>query len=170
MKKFQLFLASFLGMFTLIFPAAAQAVCPACTVAVAGGLGISRWLGIDDTIAGLWIGALTVSMGLWLAVWMENKKWQIPYKNTLSVALFFVLMGSVLYLANVIGMPGNSLWGVDKIVLGILVGAGVFRFTAWLDKWLKANNDGQVYVYYQKVILPVFFLSVASFIFYQITV
>jgi len=24
------------------------AICPVCTVAVAGGVGLSRWLGIDD--------------------------------------------------------------------------------------------------------------------------
>ena len=34
----------------------AQAVCPVCIVAVGAGLGLSEYLGIDDTIAGVWIG------------------------------------------------------------------------------------------------------------------
>lgn len=37
--------------------AKAQAVCPVCTVAVGTGVGLSRWLGVDDTITGLWLGA-----------------------------------------------------------------------------------------------------------------
>jgi len=46
----------------LLFAKKALAVCPICTVAVATGIGFSRWLGIDDTITGLWIGGLTVSL------------------------------------------------------------------------------------------------------------
>jgi hypothetical protein len=33
-------------------------VCPVCTIAVAGGVGLCRYLGIDDLISGSWIGAL----------------------------------------------------------------------------------------------------------------
>ena len=46
----------------LLFAKKALAVCPICTVAAATGIGFSRWLGIDDTITGLWIGGLTVSL------------------------------------------------------------------------------------------------------------
>ncbi|MBU2577676.1 hypothetical protein KKA69_02480 [Patescibacteria group bacterium] len=44
-----------------------EAVYPVCTITVGAGLGISRWLGIDDSIPGLWIGGLILSSGLWLA-------------------------------------------------------------------------------------------------------
>ena len=42
----------------LISSRVAHAVCPVCTVAVGAGLGLAEWLGIDDSISGLWIGAL----------------------------------------------------------------------------------------------------------------
>ena len=41
----------------LFFAIPAKAICPVCTVAVGAGIGLSRWLGIDDSITGLWIGA-----------------------------------------------------------------------------------------------------------------
>jgi hypothetical protein len=37
-------------------------VCPVCTIAVAGGVGLCRYLGIDDLISGAWIGALLFSL------------------------------------------------------------------------------------------------------------
>jgi len=63
----------------LVFPAKVYAVCPICTVAVGAGLGISRWLGIDDSVTGLWIGGLILSSGLWLADWIGKKGWRVPY-------------------------------------------------------------------------------------------
>lgn len=39
---------------SLIFAKKALAVCPICTVAVGAGVGLSRCLGIDDSITGLW--------------------------------------------------------------------------------------------------------------------
>lgn len=157
----------FLFLFGLVKPT--LAVCPVCTVAVGAGLGISRFLGIDDVIAGIWIGGLIVSSGLWFSSWLSNKNWRIPYADFVSVLIFYLFVIPPLYWAGMIGIKGNTLWGIDKIILGIFVGSLVFIFGVWLDKFLKKKNNGKVYVYYQKVIIPVFLLSVASFIFYLIT-
>lgn len=148
----------------------AHAVCPICAVAVGAGLGISRYLGIDDTVTGVWIGGLILSSGLWLSGWIERKGWRVPYKEIFSVAFFFLLVIPPLYWMKMIGLSGNTLWGVDKILLGTIIGSIVFLLGVWLDKWLRIVNGGQVYVYYQKVIIPVFLLSVTSFVLYLITV
>ncbi|HRZ29924.1 MAG TPA: hypothetical protein P5052_04275 [Candidatus Paceibacterota bacterium] len=37
----------------LSIPFTSQAVCPVCTVAIASGVGLCRYLGIDDLISGL---------------------------------------------------------------------------------------------------------------------
>ncbi len=145
------------------------AVCPVCTLAVGTGLGISRWLGIDDTIAGIWLGGLLISSALWLASWFEQKKWKIPYKETVSIGLILLFLIPSLRWAKILGLPNNRLWGIDKIVLGLMIGSLVFLGSWWLDKWLRKTNNNQVYIYYQKVILPVFALSIVSFIFYLIT-
>ena len=41
----------------------ALALCPVCAIAVGAGIGVSRWLGVDDTITGVWVGGLIVSFG-----------------------------------------------------------------------------------------------------------
>lgn len=146
-----------------------HAVCPVCTVAVGAGLGISRWLGIDDSVTGIWIGGLVLSSGLWLADWIGKKGWKVPYKETVSVGLFFLFIIPPLYWVKMIGLSGNTLWGVDKVLLGTVIGSAVFLSGVWLDKWLRTTNNDRVYVYYQKVIIPVFLLSIASFVFYLIT-
>lgn len=147
----------------------AQAVCPICTVAVAGGLGISRWIGIDDLVMGIWIGGLILSSGFWMADWASKKSWRIPYPKILSILLMVLFVVPPLYMAKMIGLPGNTLWAIDKILLGTAVGSGLFYAGMKLDKWLRTNNEGKVYIYYQKVIAPVFFLTIGSVIFFLIT-
>lgn len=145
------------------------AVCPVCTVAVAGGVGLSRWLGIDDTISGLWIGGLIASMGLWLADLLKKKYTSFLLKP-LAILLVFLLVVPALYLGKMIGLPANTLWGIDKLILGILSGMGFFAIGNQLDLWLRKTNNGKVYIYYQKVILPVLLLSLMSVIFYLLIV
>ncbi|PIU03715.1 hypothetical protein COT44_01735 [Candidatus Shapirobacteria bacterium CG08_land_8_20_14_0_20_39_18] len=59
----------------------AFAFCPVCTVAVGAGVGLSRWLGINDTITGLWIGGLTVSISAWTLNWLATKNKTFPYQK-----------------------------------------------------------------------------------------
>ena len=166
MKKFILFL-SLLALFT--FPTPAHAVCPVCTVAVAAGLGISRWIGIDDSVTGVWIGGLILSSGLWLADWIGKRGWKIPYPKLLSVLLMALFVIPPLYWSKMIGLPGNILWGIDKVLLGTAIGSLVFLLGVGIDKWLRTTNGSKVYIYYQKVIVPVFLLALTSLLFYLIT-
>jgi hypothetical protein len=166
MKKL-LPLLSLLVIFS--FPTPANAVCPVCTVAVGAGLGLCRFLGIDDTVSGIWIGGLILSSGLWLADWIGKRKWNVPHKEVISVLLFYLFVIPPLYWAKMIGLSGNTLWGIDKTILGIFVGSMLFIFSVWTDKFLRSKNNGVVYIYYQKVILPILYLTIASFIFYLIT-
>ena len=166
MKK----LLPLLSLFVLfVFPTPAYAVCPVCTVAVAAGLGISRWIGIDDSVTGIWIGGLILSSGLWMADWVRKKGWKVPYPEVLSTFLMFVFVIPPLYWSHMIGLAGNSLWGMDKVSLGTIVGSFVFLLGVGIDKYLRTTNNGKIYVYYQKVIVPVFLLSLFSFVFYSIT-
>jgi len=73
MKKFTYYFLIIFGGIIQALPA--KAVCPVCTVAVGAGLGFSRYLGIDDTISGIWIGGLMVSISFWTIDWMKTKKW-----------------------------------------------------------------------------------------------
>lgn len=147
----------------------AQAVCPICTVAVAGGLGISRWLGIDDAVTGVWIGGLVLSSAFWLSDFIRKKNWKIPYPDLVSIVIFYLLVIPPLYWANYIGLPNNSLWGVDKVLLGTILGSVAFLSGMGIDKGLRKINDDKQFVYFQKVIMPVFMLTLISFGLFLIT-
>ncbi len=166
MKKL-LSLFSLLAIFA--FPTPVHAVCPVCTVTVGIGLGISRWIGIDDTVSGVWVGGLILSSGLWMADWVRKRDWKIRYPEILSIVLMVLFVIPPLYWSKMIGLPGNTLWGIDKILLGTIFGSFIFLLGVAFDKWLRTLNNGKVYVYFQKVIVPVFLLSLTSYIFYLIT-
>jgi hypothetical protein len=141
----------------------AQAVvCPVCVVAVTGGLGISRWIGIDDFISAIWIGGLCLSVTAW--TWSYLKKKQKLNAVTGFFVLFLVYFSALvpLYKFNFINIPGNTLWNLDKIILGVIVGTIVFWLGAFTHSWLKKKNEGKVYFPFQRVALPVGFLLLAS--------
>ncbi|KKU63742.1 MAG: hypothetical protein UX88_C0023G0019 [Candidatus Woesebacteria bacterium GW2011_GWC2_47_16] len=81
MKKLLVFLSPIIF---LLSPKTALAVCPVCTVAVGAGLGVSRWLGIDDSVSGIWVGGLVVSLSFWFADWLTKKNLKILKKWSIS--------------------------------------------------------------------------------------
>ncbi|MBM3256374.1 MAG: hypothetical protein FJZ04_02810 [Candidatus Moranbacteria bacterium] len=151
---------------SFFLPFAAEAVCPACTVVVAGGLGISRWIGIDDFISAIWIGGLCLSVTAWS--WSFLKKKQKLNAVTGFAVLFLVYFFALipLYKLNFINLPGNRLWGVDKIILGVTAGTIVFWLGAFIHSKLKKRNEGKVYFPFQKVAVPAGLLLVVSLGYY----
>lgn len=153
--------------FLFVYKVNAYAICPICTIAVGAGLGLSRWLGIDDIISGLWVGALILSSSFWLNDFL-SKKYKITNKTkALSIMFMYLIVIVPLYYGKILGHnPNNILLRIDKLLLGIIVGSFVFTFGVYLNKYLKSINNDKVYFYYQKVIIPVFLLAITSIIFY----
>lgn len=146
-------------------------MCPVCTVTVVAGLSLSRLLGIDDAVTSLWIGAFILSFSFIAIDWIEKKWPKIKIKRfTVPViALMYALVLIPLYLSHSIGVPGNTLWGIDKIVLGTVIGSILFTFGAWADKKVRALRGKQIFKF-QKVVFPVIVLILASTVMYFITV
>lgn len=152
----------------LLIAKTSYAVCPVCVVAVGAGVGLSRWLGVDDTITGIWIGGLTLSIALWSVDWLKRKNIHFPGRKILIVIAYYVLIYVSLIWTNVIGHPLNKLWGHDKLLLGIIVGSIFFLFGNILYTTLKKRNNDHAYFPFQKVAMPVSALIIASIIFYFI--
>jgi hypothetical protein len=145
-------------------------ICPVCTIAVAGGVELSRWLGVDDTISGVWIGGLVVSISLWLIIWLKNKNINFRWLSGLILVLFYAATFLSLYLMKMIWIENcQKLWGYDKLLVGIVFGSLGFAAGAGLNNFLKKLNGNKVYFPFQKVVLPILFLVVLSVIFYYIT-
>ena len=158
----------FLILSGLLFYQAALAVCPVCTMGAIAGVGLCRWLGIDDLITGAWVGGLLFSSLLWFWYWLVKKKPIIKNTKTgwlITLAWYGVVIFP-LYFAGIIGHPYNKIWGIDKLLFGIIAGTIVFASAVRFSSYLKKKNQGKVYFPYQKVIVPIGFLAVASVILY----
>jgi hypothetical protein len=142
-------------------------MCPVCAVAVGVGLGLSRWLRIDDAISGLWIGALIVSLSFILANW--TKKYLAVPVNVLAFLYFIVLLLTTfipLSYLQIIGNPFNTFLGIDKLMFGTGAGIIVFLCSLFIHEAIKHRHHNKVYFPFQKVIIPVDMLLLASLIMY----
>jgi len=143
-------------------------VCPVCTIAVAGGVGLCRYLGIDDLISGAWIGALLFSLFLWTIEWLNKRKIKFLFRKPLVFIFWYGLTIFPLMKIGIIGHPQNKFLGIDKLVFGIFSGTIVFLFSILFENYLRKKNQGKAYFKFQKVLIPVLFLIILSLIFWQI--
>jgi len=149
----------------------AQAVCPVCVVAVGAGLGLSEYLGIDDTIAGLWVGGLLVAITIWTINWFNKKNWHLGNKDIRDIVITLAYYGLTiwpLWSQDLIGHPYNRFWGIDKLILGI--GLGSLSFLAaslWYNRIKKRR--GHALFPFQKVVMPLGALVILSLLFYFLT-
>lgn len=162
MKKIFLFIATILF---LTLPANVLAVCPACIVAEGVGIGVLRWLGIDDIIVGIWIGAMCISMVLWLnnLLIKRNKK----YFAQLPILIVLIYLPNLWFLDKA-GLLNNfrPIFGINRLLIGTVYGSIIVFIALFIDNYLRMKNNGKVKFYYQKIIIPISLLTAASLIFF----
>jgi hypothetical protein len=162
MKKIIL---SVLGIFV---PKMSFAMCPICTIAVGSGVGLARYIGIDDVVTGIWVGALLASTSMWIVVWLTKKHWSFKYQTPVIYGLMY---GSTLWVLRVkeimFGLP-NLFMGIDKIFFGLLVGTIVFLVPA-LSYKARKDRGGMALFPFEKVVVPVSSVTIVSIIFYFLT-
>lgn len=175
MKKAIRFILTFfaLNIYYLIHTTSAYAVCPVCTVAVGAGLGLARYLGVDDTVSGIWIGGLILSSSFWLADWAKKRKFNflqpiITHLTLLTAVLMYIVVFLPLWLGKTIGHPFNTVFGIDKLIFGTILGSVAFLLAIFLDKKLRKIYGHQFFVY-QKVVFPVSLLIILSLSAYFLT-
>lgn len=165
-KKNILFSLSALSIFT---PIKSFALCPVCTVAIAGGLGLSRWLKVDDTISGIWIGALIASSIYWTINVLNRRKINFFARDFVISFAYYALILLPLYYSDIIGHPFNMIWGLDKLIVGTIFGSIIFILSAGFYSWLKKNNNGRAHFPFEKIVISLSSLAVISLIFFLIT-
>lgn len=165
-SKKLIFLSLLLAGFFSAGSVFAQPVCPICVVAIAGGLGFSRWLGVDDLVSSVWIGAFLLTLVIWTVHWLKKKNWDFKYSGVISFLFYYVFTFWGLYWAGIAGHPLNVILGIDKIIFGSITGTIVLALSLYLHAYLKTKNDGKSFFPYQRVAVPVLALLLASLIFY----
>lgn len=143
-------------------------MCPVCTIGVAVGVGLSRYLKIDDLISGIWIGALVIYLTLWTLVWLTKKNFNKAISFFISFIFWYALTLIPLRVYNIIGHPLNKIFGIDKLLFGIILGSLFLPVGLGLSELIKKNNNDKVLFPFQKVIIPIFILVFISFVIYLI--
>jgi hypothetical protein len=154
-----------LAALALFLSTTASAVCPMCTVLVGAGVGAMRMMGVDDTISGMWYGAFIVSSILWTLDWLEKKHIRFGLRKMTVTLLYYVLFVGPLYWFNIIA-HSPSVYFMDRFSLGIVLGGLIFLAAVWSDRYLRRINDGKHVVAFQKVIVPIIYLTIASIVSY----
>lgn len=148
-----------------VFSMPVKAVCPVCTLAVGGGVLLSRYLGVDDLIIGIWVGGLLISLGLWFSTFIKKtffkgQEWLLVVFLWLSTAIGFKEAGFI-------GNPFCKLFGYDKLLLGMISGSVAFLLgfgSDFLLRKINKKNPGKALFSYQKVVLPVIFLVLSTLV------
>jgi hypothetical protein len=155
-----------IGIAFLALPKLTFAVCPVCTVAVGAGLGLAEYFGIDDSISGLWIGALIVSMSLWTINWLDGKNIRFKGRKILIFLAYYAIIILPLYWKGKIGHPLNRLCGIDKLLFGIILGSILFSAGVLFHNYIRKRNGNISYFKGQKIVFGVAPLVIASIILY----
>jgi hypothetical protein len=134
-------------------------------MAVGVGVGLSRYLGIDDLISGAWIGGLVMSLTIWTINWLNKRNIRFLFRKILVLIIFYLLVLLPLFLSGMIGHPYNKFLGIDKLVFGILSGSFIFLASFFFHNFLKNKNRGKSFFPFQRVVIPISFLLFLSLIF-----
>jgi len=149
----------------------AMAHCPLCTAATVLGVGITRSFGLDDSIVGIFAGALIISSALWANNLIKKlDTLGNSYLRLGSITLAtFVLTSLGFYYAGIFG-PANTyrIFGIEKILFGTFSGMAVSLSAYFASAQLKKNNRGKTLFNYQTMALTFAGLIINAFIFWVV--
>ena len=132
-------LSFILTLSILLIPTFAH--CPLCTVATGTAIAVTRYYGIDDLAVGTFIGGFILSTSLWFdRILKKRNKGEFIQMQGLFLTLlglFFTIL-SYLWL-NLSGPLASSLFGINKLFLGTIVGTLVTFSAFELHKIIRKN-------------------------------
>jgi hypothetical protein len=149
MKKILVFA---LGLVSpLFFAPAALAHCPLCVAGAGVGLSLSRVLGIDDSITGVWLAAFLGAISFWTeTTFIKKQELRLILRPLIYVGIFATTIWSF-YKFNLIVTHGE-IFGIHKLTFGIIVGGVIFYLVDLADD-LIIKKAGKVFFPYQRIIV-----------------
>ncbi|MEM4282493.1 MAG: hypothetical protein QXU88_02605 [Candidatus Woesearchaeota archaeon] len=120
----------------------AFAHCPLCAVAAVGAVTTARFYGIHDSIFGVFIGALAVSIGLWTSNAMKKRGWNIPFQSAILTLLSILLTTLTLHFAKLFNSSG-TLFGMPYLLAGVVIGSATTSGAFWLHHVVRRLNRGK---------------------------
>ena len=165
MRKFILSLP-FIPLGIFVTPQLALAHCPLCVAGAAGGLTLTRIVGIDDSISGVWIGALIGSMSFWSEkiIYKKIKILPLSILRLIMYFVFFTLTIASFYQFKLVIRMGD-IFGFDKLTFGIVSGGILFYLVDLVDDYIIKKNS-KVFFPYQRVVVSLGSMLVLSIAIY----
>lgn len=156
-----------LFVLAVCLPAYANPACAVCTVAVAASLEIARYFGVDDSVVGVWAGALLALLGYWMIVWFDKKNWRFAGRDFWLIALSVAMIG-FMYVGEMSYRPEPLLFFLylDPFLFSVIAGAVVFNPFQPLLSVDEGKNGGHAHFPFEKVAVPVLALALLSVYFY----
>jgi len=149
-----------------------MAMCPLCTAGTIIGVGVTRALGWDDSIVGIFVGAMIVSTALWVNNVMKKRNMgggnAFLRVGSITVATFVLTVLSFYY-AGIFG-PANTyrIFGMEKIIFGTISGAVVSFAAFFASNKIKMRNEGKTLFHYQSMAITFGALILNALIFWGI--
>ena len=144
-------------IFSLFLIKEVHAHCPLCTIGAAAAAGGAAYLGVNNLVIGLFIGAFAVSIGWWFSNLIKKKF--IPFQRTAIILLSFLttilpmlpLMEGIkpLYI-NITGDYGsllNRTYIFNTFLVGSIIGGIIVTLTPWLSSKLTTLRKGKMLPY-----------------------
>ena len=163
----------------LLFADLAIANCPVCAIAAGAGVAAARFYGIDDSIVGVFLGALIISSALWLNKWLKKKNFNI--REMVIVIISFLLFvvpfyfsGIIMNIERVKAMPevysmfGLGIFGMDKLLIGTIIGSLFVWGSFGLSGYIKKTRGEALYPY-QSISFMIMTLVILSVVLWRVT-
>ena len=161
-----LIVLSLLLLVVFTFPALANPACAVCTIAVGASLELARYLGVDDSVVGMWAGAFLALLGYWLIKWFDRKKWYFQGRDFILIASSVAMIG-FMYVNQMEYRPYPILiFYMDPFLFSAIAGAVVLVCSSEFYQWMKRRNGGRAHFPFEKVVVPVAALALLNLVFY----
>ena len=160
MKKIASGILSSLLLIATTQPALAH--CPLCVAGAGVGLTLSRILGIDDSITGIWMGAFIGATAFWFQKSLGQRK-KLFFKKWLGALIYILFLGSTIwsfYRFNLVVRHGD-IFGYDKLTFGMVLGGVMFYLMDFVNAFIKRRN-GKALFPYQSIVFSLSSIIVTS--------
>ena len=159
-----IFSFALLLMLVYTMPVLANPACAVCTVGVVVGLELARSLGVDDGVIAVWAGALLALIGYWTILWFDRKGWNFKFRNAFLMLFSLSLIGGV-YVKDLTYAPRPILiFYLDPFLFCTIIGFLILIYSSIFYQWMKARNGGHAHFPFEKVVLPIVLLALASYV------
>lgn len=153
----------------LVLPLPVFAHCPLCTAGIGVVAVLAAWLGVSTLVIGVFIGALAVAIGFWIALLI--RKTYVPAQKQILVLLSFFT--TILPIAKFmpkytsIYLPFVGDYGrtfvLNEVMAGSVIGAILVLLAPTMSRFITRLRGGST-VPYQGVLVTMLSLILGSFI------